>query len=86
MHQIHLTDQAYENLAKRAAAYGFASVEAYLNEEGRNATILLDAETVEKLRLSVADARAGRIVTFENYQAEMRGHRAKWLRKNAPKA
>jgi hypothetical protein len=93
MHQVNLSDQLYQDAQRRAAEAGFSSVDEYvadvLSNDLRGETPNLDQFfTPERLTLideSLAEARAGNVLTMDQAKTELANSRDAWLR-NHPDA
>jgi hypothetical protein len=89
MHQVHLSDQLYQEAQRRATESGFASVDEYVAD-----LLSLDLSPTEDLdllftpqRLALIERASSQIAAGECFSAEeadeeLARRRAEWLRNN----
>ena len=88
MHQVNLSDQLYQDAQRRAAEAGFSSVDEYvadllsqdLNGETPNLDHFFTPERLAEIDQSLADVRAGRVLTLDQAEGELAKSRDAWLR------
>jgi hypothetical protein len=93
MHQVNLSDQLYQDVQRRAAEAGFSSVDEYvadvlshdLHGESPNLDHFFTPERLALIDESLADAKAGNVLTMDQAKAELAKSREAWLR-NPPDA
>ena len=90
MHQINLSEELFQDAQRRATAAGFSSVDEFvavvlsdaLHDEVTNLDHFFTAERLAELDQSVADVRAGKVMTLEQGRAELNKSREEWLNAN----
>jgi hypothetical protein len=88
MHQVQLSDQLYQDAQRRAAEAGFSSVDQYvadvlshdLNHETPNLDHFFTPERLVEIDQSLADVKAGKVLTLPKAEAELAKSRDAWLR------
>ena len=88
MHQVNLSDRLYQDAQRRAAEAGFSSVDEYvadvLSHDLDGGTPDLDHFfTPERLALideSLAEAKAGNVLTMDQAKTQLANSRDAWLR------
>ena len=88
MHQIILSDQLYQDAQRRAAQAGFPSVDEYvadvlsheLQAEIPNFDHFFTPERLAEINQSLADVRAGKVLTLDQADGELAKSRDSWLR------
>jgi hypothetical protein len=90
MHQIQLSDEAYESLHRAAALRGLATVEEYIAEVALRESksddddlVLSPEQLIELDRISASIAAGARTYTSEEVRDSLAEHKAAWLKKNA---
>ncbi len=70
-----------------AQSEGFPSVDAFVASAVTQRLVDHEFETprwmLDELDKGIADLDAGRVISFEQYQAEMQRHREEWLARHA---
>lgn len=90
MHQINLSEELFQDAQRRATAAGFATVDEFvavvlsdtLHDEVTNLDHFFTPERLAELDQSVADVRAGKVMTLEQGRAELNKSREEWLNAN----
>ena len=88
MHQVHLNDQLYREAQRRAAEAGFGSVDDYIAdvlrndfaEEVEDLDHFFTPERLAQIDQSLADVRAGKVLTLAQVEEELAKSREAWLR------
>jgi hypothetical protein len=91
MHHIQLPDQLYENVQRRAAESGFASVDDYvadvltgdLQSDTPNLDYFFTPARVAKIQAADAQIDAGNCYSSTQADAELAKRREQWVRRNS---
>jgi len=89
MHQINLDDHLYQDVQRRAAEAGFASVDEYVADvlqqdlEEENLDRFFTPERLAHIDRAAASIADGRGLTPEQANAELAKRRDEWLRRSS---
>ncbi len=88
MHQINLNDRLYQDVQRRAAKAGFASVDEYVADllqgdlEDENLDRFFTPERLAHIDRAAASIAEGHGLTMEQVDEELAKRREEWLRQN----